>query len=458
MQAQVTLLVHGTVRDSLTQIPLTNKPVNINVPNDSIFVPTSTDQSGFFQILLTNVTPFGQLIVSIPNCDNQNKTFVSIVPQVSDTLSGIYEVCDSSLYCQIEFSYQANGPEVQFISEPILGANPTSSFFWQFGDNQNSFEPEPFHTYSSGGLYQVCLTYSDSFSCNSNTCKSLFINYDSSAISIKGNVSLNAPSIGSINARLLLEDSNNLFSTIQELTTRNGNYAFYNLDPGSYLVQGFIDTVSSESPTYWPNGFYWDEGATIILSEDLENLNFTLVQTGTLQWGSGKIFGTIKDEDGNDLVNTTVGLENSSGDIQKFIVTNEFGGYEFSTLPYGDYWLGADIPGIPTLKKFIQLSAQNPENEANFSINGGWLISGISSDPIYSIYPNPFESKLTVEGVHEPPTGISIYNSLGKKINAHWVYENNRLIMIFPKDHPDGIYYIKIEGIYETRLLKIIKS
>lgn len=39
-------------------------------------------------------------------------------------------------------------------------------YYWDFGDGNTSFSPNPEHTFSEAGLFPVTLTACDSFGCN----------------------------------------------------------------------------------------------------------------------------------------------------------------------------------------------------------------------------------------------------------------------------------------------------
>ncbi len=73
--------------------------------------------------------------------------------------------------CEADFSFtqdSTNYRTFQFLDESIGNID---EWYWEFGDGNNSDEPNPVHEYDSPGIYPVCLTISDSVgSCNDVFC------------------------------------------------------------------------------------------------------------------------------------------------------------------------------------------------------------------------------------------------------------------------------------------------
>jgi len=61
---------------------------------------------------------------------------------------------------------------VQFES---LSVGNDLNHLWDFGDGTTSIEENPTHTYTQEGIYDVCLTLSNSFGCDSTLCKDAYI-------------------------------------------------------------------------------------------------------------------------------------------------------------------------------------------------------------------------------------------------------------------------------------------
>jgi PKD repeat protein len=71
-----------------------------------------------------------------------------------------------------------NGPApllVQFTDLSTAGSNPIVSWYWEFGDGNNSTAQNPSHTYSSAGTYTVILTVTDEHGCNDDATTTISV-------------------------------------------------------------------------------------------------------------------------------------------------------------------------------------------------------------------------------------------------------------------------------------------
>ncbi|MCB9232505.1 MAG: PKD domain-containing protein [Bacteroidia bacterium] len=126
-------------------------------------------------------------------------TSTSANPQHNYTSNGIYGVCltiGTSNGCQSTFcdtitvncgqtptcqaAFQAYGTTI--CSTYVFSNSSTSSpgnitlFSWNFGDGGTSTNPQPTHTYTANGVYQVCLFISTSDGCQSTYCQYITVN------------------------------------------------------------------------------------------------------------------------------------------------------------------------------------------------------------------------------------------------------------------------------------------
>ena len=78
----------------------------------------------------------------------------------------------SPIFADFEFDYDScvAGP-VQFFDRTIIGDNPITSWFWEFGDGETSDEQNPAHLYQDPGNHEVTLTVVDERGCQD------FVNY-----------------------------------------------------------------------------------------------------------------------------------------------------------------------------------------------------------------------------------------------------------------------------------------
>lgn len=89
--------------------------------------------------------------------------------------------CDSihinPIHCDAHFSYYFNNTTINPDSVHFYPTGPTAShYFWDFGDGTQSTELNPWHHYTSPGVYFACLTVYDSTTsgiCTSQWCDSI---------------------------------------------------------------------------------------------------------------------------------------------------------------------------------------------------------------------------------------------------------------------------------------------
>jgi len=64
---------------------------------------------------------------------------------------------------------------VQFTDESTAGSNPIDSWYWDFGDGNNSTLENPSHTYGAPGTYNVTLTVTDEHGCSDTETKTVTV-------------------------------------------------------------------------------------------------------------------------------------------------------------------------------------------------------------------------------------------------------------------------------------------
>jgi len=108
-------------------------------------------------------------------------TITSIDDITGDTCQSDFcsmvNVIDWENECQAAFYYYPEGDpingglDIQFLDNSW--GNPTD-WVWDFGDGSSSNEQNPLHSYTEGGIYQVCLSVS-SPTCESTYCEEVFV-------------------------------------------------------------------------------------------------------------------------------------------------------------------------------------------------------------------------------------------------------------------------------------------
>lgn len=111
-----------------------------------------------------------------------NGTYIACL-YASDSLSGCYAVyCDSITItnatnppCSANFTHYSDTTQQQGVMFYDQSAGNPVSWFWDFGDGNNSTLQNPVHQYAQAGTYSVCLTIVNSFNDTCTYCDS--VNY-----------------------------------------------------------------------------------------------------------------------------------------------------------------------------------------------------------------------------------------------------------------------------------------
>jgi PKD repeat protein len=166
------IVVSGNVFDQSTPVPLPveNQAVYIAIDStgtsffyqDTVF----TDSTGLFisEISIPPEVVIGFVTVStFDSCLNTYQVQVAPFGQGIQLPPFNFLLCDNNPpECMALFywDYQPDDPlTLQFFD---MSVGNYTEVLWDFGDGNTSTEADPVHTYAEGGLYEVCLTISDS--------------------------------------------------------------------------------------------------------------------------------------------------------------------------------------------------------------------------------------------------------------------------------------------------------
>lgn len=155
---QPNVQISGTVTDGPSGAPLTGQPVffTISPGNDSLISYTEmvmTSDSGHYYYAFYLQVNTARVEVSTPDCNGSMLTETVFVSAGSAYVIDL-EVCTMNL-CQAFFVVEQTGDLSFSFSNQSSGQG--LSYFWDFGDNNISWEQNPQHTYQQPGIYEVCL-------------------------------------------------------------------------------------------------------------------------------------------------------------------------------------------------------------------------------------------------------------------------------------------------------------
>jgi subtilisin-like proprotein convertase family protein len=230
------------------------------------------------------------------------------------------------------------------------------------------------------------------------------------------------------------------FDTIQVTTTdASGNYHFPSVDNSNYLIEVFPDaSYTTLVPSYYGDVFMWDD-ATVVTHgcATADTFNIAAVEQ-TVVTGPGFLHGTIIEVDGfsripgDPIPGVDVKLgRNPGGQLVTSTETDANGEYSFANLPYDDYIIYVDIPGLgndstytvtvdATNNTFMNLDYEVDSTEINPvpQLSTNITPSENAKGNMFSVYPNPASSTANIEYTisDDAKVLLGVYNVLGIKV------------------------------------------
>lgn len=276
-----------------------------------------------------------------------------------------------------------------------------TSAVWDFGDGTSSDDPNPLHTYSEAGIYNVCLTIENGTECQSTYCMIVFAGSTGGDFSLSGNVT--AGNALAEAGQVWLLGADNFYYAETEIDS-DGTYNFGGVPAGSYYIYAmltpddpaFIDYL----PTYYVSSLTW-QGATIVTTADTLGW-YPINLISAMNWGQGtaSITGAINwsgnfKSGGMPAENVEIVLFNNTGLPIAYTFSHSDGSFEFNNLPFGEYTVHAEMVGKHTQVMVVILSDEFSSAIVNFEVSAT-AISALGrndqNQPVLDagkIYPNP---------------------------------------------------------------------
>jgi hypothetical protein len=353
-----------------------------------------------------------------------------------------------------------------------LSSGNINSWNWDFGDGFSSTEQNPSHQFSEAGTYHICLTVKDldnAGGCSDQACQELVtLDYFSLGGTVyTGEYPLNTPPMaGDTGIASLYRIVNDQIIFVEDHNFQDyGYYWFGFLFPGDYLIKTGLTEGSAHFQdyftTYYGNDILWTKADPITITNsnffDAE-IRLRLVQE--LPAGTGVIKGYVKFDQSNGfslppISQTTVILSDANHTPLLFTRPNGTGYFEFTSIPFGTYFLTADATGKPSTIVTFSLSENTPLVEGiNLTVFGS-IHSGIREElekgiAFIRIYPNP-----VIENLH-----VSAFSPVFANININIIDVTGRSyfsrydkletgfneIVIPASSLPSGIYFLVIRA------------
>lgn len=267
----------------------------------------------------------------------------------------------------------------------------------------------------------------------------------------------------------ITNNRNVLISEVQP----NGEFLIKKVLLGNYYIYAVPDTSNLQStvPSYYANRYRWNDSYLLPVFANVYDIDIEMQYADfNLPIGDGSISGhmilptsfdtqdniyctswfteEVKNICDGGLSNNTVLLFNSDhSKLLDYTLTDEFGNFYFSELPYGSYIVDAEKAGYNSL--YSSVITLNPENShitdvtielENLKII---IVSNELSNNMVTAYPNPVSDKLFVENTtgSKGSAHIMIYNTFGSLLIDQVIYGTSGSFNIDVNDLKTGIYY-----------------
>ena len=256
---------------------------------------------------------------------------------------------------------------------------------------------------------------------------------------------------------------------VYTLPVVNGNYSADSVPAGNYHVRYLPDPIANPGalPVYFTSGSTWS-GATLIglpCYLNSVNLNSTSVSVS----GPGSISGTIYIDSSFQKAfavpyeNAVVLLQDlNTGEFIDFTRSTANGSYQFTNLPYGDYYVLLDVPYMPQLDTLaIHIdAAKETHNNVNHSIEPDGIHAeitslGLSENELkFGVYPNPANDKFHLYSEDLIGSEYLIKNAGGQIVQKGVLHSDKQTIEA--GDLGEGLYFISVNNAQQVKTIKLI--
>jgi|GEM_PF-2346854 len=268
---------------------------------------------------------------------------------------------------------------------------------------------------------------------------------------------------------------NSLSSTLIATTPVNsqGEYAFSGQPNGQYILRAIPDSTNTpgHATSYHLNTHYWDFAEVLgAVCDTTIDADITLVGVGNLV-GTGHVsgylgdLGIVRSQQGTPWEGVIVFLEAwPSHEPVAFDRTDADGLFAFVNVPFGEYRVVFDHPGLPMLGYYrFTVSAQNPSFTGldHGADPDGFFPTGISTGmredaPLSLVVaPNPVgQGRVTIGGLPDGPVTLLVEDATGRTVDVQRAMVGNGRTSMATDALPAGTFLIRIAGAGAIRLVK----
>lgn len=386
--------------------------------------------------------------------------------------------CEARFFAVLDSMNQQ--PRVFRFNSTSIG-NP-NQFEWHFGDGTSANGPVVYHQYKNEGQYKVCLTAirkdGGIIWCADSVCKTIQAPqyYSVGGHLFAGTTPINNPvSTGDTGIVYLYRKNGMVIIPFDTSSfTYLGYYAFPNLLPGEYLLKTELTDGSAHYreflPSYYPASLNWTQANSLTVTDSSAfHSHINMIKTAEIPVGLCSVHGiAVKGEPG--LISppepfVEILLLDSQLQPLNFTVTDALGAFSFNNLPYGAYYLYAEVPGKYSRYTAVWLDESASSIDSVLIGVFGHNVTGIGEQGqchqvSFRIFPNPAVTGFNivlVSGVNAK-LNVQIVDIFGnvrsdKKINC---LQGETQCYMDLGGFNSGIYFIRVrdeQGWQETKRL-----
>ena len=239
-------------------------------------------------------------------------------------------------------------------------------------------------------------------------------------------------------------------------------YYFNDVPDGEYYVrasQEYDGTAELYVPTYHFSSITSDDAQIITTPHLLSEWHSILMVPVDLMNGPGAITGVVTDDMGRSFAvedGVSVILTDLQGSAMDYEASGADGQFKITNIALGEYYLVVDVPGLPTAKKRISITADDPVRDGIvIEVSEEGITVGVKN-PLQkelSAIPNPASNFVQVAGLEKQST-VQLFN-----INGSAFSEPQELVpgqKLWVGDLVDGVYFLKVQNAEKETVLKIL--
>lgn len=252
----------------------------------------------------------------------------------------------------------------------------------------------------------------------------------------------------------------------------NGTFEFADIPLGEYIITVIPTGEAKEEylPTYFPESEYWEFAEDIIVDNlNKEHFYPVIVQKRSQFTGISRLGGTVEEEEYTNVspvkfskarpskksrvVMAGSKAQKSTYQVVSVTETDDEGNFSFNNIEDGDYFVWADIPGLPCEPVyFIEVSGGSWISNLDYLVTED-IIEGTgypiydmleagSADDELQIFPNPASDQITINSAEFRQANIDFYDVQGKHLK-HMELSTGQSEQVNVSDLKAGQYIIR---------------